>query len=281
MRSSTPQPGTVAWICLAVSAYSHAPPSARSSRATPVTVAYRRPIDATDSATRCGSSRSSGAGFPVSIWQKSQGLVHWSPPIRKVASRSSQHSKMFGQPASSHTVCRPPRRTRSFSALYSGPVRSRVLIHGGFFSIRVWLFLVSSRRSRRPSGATTTTSADVLAHPGLWCGPRRRGRRREQAVRAPYRAPGGGAERVRQVLLHGRDHVGNGHGAPRFPGQGRHLRVPDPAGHDAVAPGRVAVAVEREAERGNAARDPDADRRNLPVWPRLPAMPMHPDAAAS
>ena len=39
-------------------AYSQAPPSGRSSRATPVTVAYRRPMVATDSATRRGSPRS-------------------------------------------------------------------------------------------------------------------------------------------------------------------------------------------------------------------------------
>ena len=38
-RSSTPQPGSIAWICRAVSAYSQAPPSGRSSRETPVTVA--------------------------------------------------------------------------------------------------------------------------------------------------------------------------------------------------------------------------------------------------
>ena len=44
------------------------------------------------SATLRGSSRSSGSGLPVSIWQKSQRRVHWSPPMRKVASRSSQHS---------------------------------------------------------------------------------------------------------------------------------------------------------------------------------------------
>ena len=98
--SSTPQPGTAAWISLAVCAYSQDPPSGWSSRATPVTVAYRSPMAVTDSATRRGSSRSSGNGLPVSIWQKSQRLVHWSPPMRKVASRSSQHSKMFGQPAS-------------------------------------------------------------------------------------------------------------------------------------------------------------------------------------
>src|ERR1035441_8871878 len=129
ISSSTPQPGTSWWICRQVCAYSQAPPSSRSSRATPVTVAYRRPIALTDSATRRGSSVSSGPGLPVAIWQKSQRLVHWSPPIRKVASRSSQHSKMFGQPASSQTVCRPSLRTRCLSSVYAGPVRSLVLIH--------------------------------------------------------------------------------------------------------------------------------------------------------
>ena len=92
MRFSTPVPGLTAWICRTVSAYSQAPWSGRSSRATPVIVAYRRPIACTDSATRRGSSRSSSAGLPVSIWQKSQRRVHCSPPMRKVASRSSQHS---------------------------------------------------------------------------------------------------------------------------------------------------------------------------------------------
>ena len=67
----------------------------------------------------------------MSIWQKSQRRVHCSPPMRKVASRSSQHSKMLGQPASSHTVCRPSRFTSDLSSVYSGPIRARVLIHGG------------------------------------------------------------------------------------------------------------------------------------------------------
>ncbi len=117
MSSSTPQPGMAAWISRAVCAYSQAPPSGRSSRATPVTVAYFRPMATTDSATRRGSPSSSGCGLPVSIWQKSHRRVHWSPPMRKVASRSSQHSKMFGQPASSQTVCRPSRRTSVFSSV--------------------------------------------------------------------------------------------------------------------------------------------------------------------
>ena len=92
ISSSTPVPGLTAWIWRTVSAYSHAPPSGRSSRATPVTVAYRSPMAWTLEATRRGSSRSSSSGLPVSIWQKSHRRVHCEPPMRNVASRSSQHS---------------------------------------------------------------------------------------------------------------------------------------------------------------------------------------------
>src|ERR1700722_6671730 len=60
---------------------------------------------------------------------------------------------MFGQPASWQTVCRPSAFTRSFSAEYSGPVRSRVLIQAGFFSIGVCALRASRRSIRRPSGA--------------------------------------------------------------------------------------------------------------------------------
>ena len=167
ISSSTPHPATCWWISRQVCAYSQAPPSSRSSLATPVTVAYARPIVATDSATRRGSPVSSAAGLPVSIWQKSQRLVHWSPPMRKVASRSSQHSKMFGHPACSQTVCSCSRRTRSFSAEYCGPVRSRVLIHAGLRSIGVWLLRASSRSIRRPSGASTTISGYVPRPDGV------------------------------------------------------------------------------------------------------------------
>src|SRR3984957_3947385 len=77
--------------------------------------------------------------------------------MRKVASRSSQHSKMFGQPASSQTVCSPSRFTSCLSSVYSGPVRILVLIHGGLRSMGTWLLRASSRSMRRPSGASTTS----------------------------------------------------------------------------------------------------------------------------
>src|SRR5919107_4119195 len=66
---------------------------------------------------------------------------------------------MLGQPASSHTVCSPSRRTSDLSSVYSGPVLSRVLIHSGLRSIGTWLLRTSRRSSLRPGGAG-----------GLWVG---------------------------------------------------------------------------------------------------------------
>ena len=62
---------------------------------------------------------------------------------------------MLGQPASSQTVCSPSRRTRDFSSVNSGPIRARVLIHGGLRSIGTALLRASTRSSRRPSGETS------------------------------------------------------------------------------------------------------------------------------
>ena len=158
---STPVPGLSSCTLRIVSAYNQAPSSSRSSRVTPVMVAYLRPIACTDSATRRGSSRSSGSGFPVSILQKSQRRVHRSPPIRKVASLSSQHSKIFGQAASWQTVCKPSDFTSERSRVYSGPIFARVLIHSGFRSIGVSVLRASIRKSLRPSGAIVMRSPSL------------------------------------------------------------------------------------------------------------------------
>src|SRR4051812_32218004 len=68
---------------------------------------------------------------------------------------------MLGQPASSQTVCRPSRRTSDFSPVYSGPVRSRVLIHSGLRSIGTWLLRTSRRSSLRPAGSTLVPAGGV------------------------------------------------------------------------------------------------------------------------
>jgi hypothetical protein len=107
--------------------------------------------------TRRGPSRSIGSGLPVSIWQKSHRRVHCSPPMRKVASRSSQHSKMLGRPASWQTVWRPSSWTSFSSSSYAGPILARVLIHSGFFSMGVSASRTSRRNILRPSGPIVTT----------------------------------------------------------------------------------------------------------------------------
>jgi hypothetical protein len=50
--------------------------------------------------------RVKGAGMPVATLQKEQARVQVSPMIIMVAWRCDQHSPMFGQAASSHTVTR-------------------------------------------------------------------------------------------------------------------------------------------------------------------------------
>src|SRR6478672_12786844 len=111
-------------------------------------------MDWTERATLVGSNMSTGEGLPVSIWQKSQRRVHSEPPIRKVASLSSQHSKMLGQPASSQTVCRPSFLTRFFSPTNSGPIWTLALIHSGLRSTGTAALRCSIRSIFRPSGAS-------------------------------------------------------------------------------------------------------------------------------
>ena len=74
--------------------------------------------------------------------------------MRKVASRSSQHSKMLGQDASWHTVCRPWPLTRDCIWEYSGPILAVVRIQLGLRSMGVSALRASTRNMRRPSGAT-------------------------------------------------------------------------------------------------------------------------------
>src|SRR5262249_39857075 len=62
------------------------------------------------SAPCAGSCGSSAPGSPVLTLQNAQARVQVSPMIMKVACFLSQHSPMLGQPASSHTVCRPLAR---------------------------------------------------------------------------------------------------------------------------------------------------------------------------
>jgi len=108
-----------------------APPSSRSSLSTEVMTACFRPMRATASATRAGSSSSTGPGRPVATLQKAQARVQISPRIMKVAWRRVQHSPRFGQAASSQTVARPPSRTMRRVSANSFDTGARTRIHSG------------------------------------------------------------------------------------------------------------------------------------------------------
>ena len=71
---------------------------------------WAKPSLAVACATCSGSRASSAPGSPVLTLQKAQARVQVSPMIMKVACFFSQHSPMFGQPASSQTVTRPLAR---------------------------------------------------------------------------------------------------------------------------------------------------------------------------
>ena len=72
--------------------------------------------------------------MPVFTLQKAQARVQVSPMIMKVACRFDQHSPMFGQPASWHTVTSPCVLTMASVALNCGDPGARTRIQSGFFS---------------------------------------------------------------------------------------------------------------------------------------------------
>ena len=108
-----------------------APPSSRSSRVTDVTTTYRRFILAAASATRRGSSASTGPGRPSSMLQKRQLRVQVAPRIKKVAVRAEKHSNWLGQLASWHTVWSCPLSIMDRICSYWGPEGSFLLSHEG------------------------------------------------------------------------------------------------------------------------------------------------------
>jgi len=90
----------------ATAAKCEAPPSDTSSRSTDVMTTYRRPSVRTASASRSGSAASTSEGMPCGTAQYPHARVQTSPRIMNVAVPWCQHSPMFGQRASSHTVLR-------------------------------------------------------------------------------------------------------------------------------------------------------------------------------
>ncbi len=157
MSTSTSVPGHRSRIAAIVAANAAAPPSARSSRATAVTTVYCRPIRSTASATRAGSAGSRGPGLRVSTRQNPQARVQRSPLIMKVAVPSFQHSKMLGQPASSHTVTSERSRMRDLSRRYSGPISALTRSHSGL-RVAIWRPSTTPASANRPRRRADTPS---------------------------------------------------------------------------------------------------------------------------
>src|SRR5262245_45649543 len=112
-----------------------APPSFRSSRSTLVTTTYRSFSAAMVSARWRGSSASGASGRPCATSQNGQRRVQMSPRIMKVAVPLPKHSAMFGQEASSHTVCSfCSRRIRLISPKREFGLAARTRIQGGLGS---------------------------------------------------------------------------------------------------------------------------------------------------
>src|SRR5574343_307850 len=82
-----------------------APPSRRSSRSTLVITTYCSLSMETELASSAGSSGLGGSGWPWPTSQNGQRRVQISPRIMKGAVPRPKHSPMFGQAASSQTVC--------------------------------------------------------------------------------------------------------------------------------------------------------------------------------
>jgi hypothetical protein len=156
-----------------------APPSSRSSRSTEVMTRWLMPSLPTASAMCSGSCGSSWSGLPVATLQNAQARVQTEPRIITVACFFFQHSPMFGQAASSHTVLRLRRRISARVSWYSGEVGALTRIQSG---LRRWTGLsgrcaFSGWRSRSWSLIGTTLLPDDIMPPG-------RSRARPGALRA-------------------------------------------------------------------------------------------------
>ena len=121
------------------------------------------PNFAVASATWPGSDASSGPGKPVFTLQNAQARVQVSPMIMKVACFFSQHSPIFGQPASSQTVCSRCSRSTRFNSRERGPSDRRTRIHSGFASAGADVIPITRRAdSRTVFASPRSRSGDEL-----------------------------------------------------------------------------------------------------------------------
>src|SRR4051812_677950 len=149
-----------------------APPSLRSSRSTLVITTYDKLSLEIVSARCFGSSASGASGRPCATSQNGQRRVQISPRIMKVAVPLPKHSAMFGQEASSQTVCSFCRRRMSLiSWKREFGLAARTRIHDGFGSVLargtmriVLLFPFSFTPASRILEMMDHTGGELLAH---------------------------------------------------------------------------------------------------------------------
>ena len=113
-----------------------------------------------------GSSTSRGFGRPWPTSQNGQRRVHTSPMIMKVAVPPPKHSPIFGQLASSHTVCNLCLRSFCLISLILGVAGIRTRIQSGLRGISsVGMTLIGMRATlsapRNFSPCTTLGRSDI------------------------------------------------------------------------------------------------------------------------
>src|SRR5471030_526119 len=139
-----------------------APPSRKSSRSTLVITTYASFSAAMVFARLTGSSTSSGSGRPWPTSQNGQRRVQMSPMIMKVAVPLEKHSPMFGQDASSQTLCSLCLRSKALMRSTSGETVMRTRIQSGFFGSSVVGMIFTGMRATF-SAPRSLTPASTLA----------------------------------------------------------------------------------------------------------------------
>src|ERR1035441_3234136 len=140
-----------------------AAPRLSSSRLTLVMTAWASESWATAEATRRGSSKSMGSGFPLGTAQKPQRRVQRWPSIMKVADFWFQHSPRLGQFALSQTVCRLRSRASFLRAWKVSPPGARALSHSGLRAGRRGERSIWMRSELRDSAVGGVISFDCIA----------------------------------------------------------------------------------------------------------------------
>jgi hypothetical protein len=224
-RISTPVFGLTPWIWRMVSAYSEAAPSGWSSRATPLTVAYRSP-------TAARTRHAPGLVRVQRAWLAGGDVTEVAPAgadvpaDQNVASRSSQHSKMLGQPASWQR-CAGLTLHHRVELGVRRPGFAEVRIQDGLVSMGTSAFARLNARIRRPRprrsyGGLLTSWSDGAGH-------------------------GDGVEHVREMALHVRHDLPDRHGAAEFVAEGG-----DPG--PTMPHGMMTVPQDRSASQLSASR---------------------------